>query len=220
MSTGVTIVVVVAALAVIALLAVTALRGGGTALPGVTPGGRLKRRFGPEYTRALEAHDGDERATRDELSERVRRYGDIARTPLAAQERERYTQRWAEIQAHFVDEPGTAVTEADALIGELAADRGFPAADSPEHFDALSVHHPHQVHGYRQAHALAGQDAMAKRSTEDLRKALLAARGLHDELLHDDARAAVAADGRGTSRIAALTGGFSFRNASGEEGRR
>ncbi|MEE4543731.1 hypothetical protein V2S66_17360 [Streptomyces sp. V4-01] len=147
-------------------------------------GGRLRRRFGPEYERTLARHDGDDRATREELTERVRKYGALERRPLDPGSRERYELRWQAVQGRFVDEPAAAVGEADRLIGGLAAERGFPAAGSDEHFDALSVHHPHPVQGYRQAHALADHaGAGGRRATEDLRRALVAARGLFDELL-------------------------------------
>ncbi|MFF7153269.1 hypothetical protein [Streptomyces sp. NPDC008139] len=193
MSTGATVAIVVVALIVLALIATLVMRGDGTG--GVGSGARLKHRFGPEYDRVLERHDGDVKATRAELAERVKRHGDLELRPVSEQERERYTADWTALQARFVDEPVAAVGQADALIGEIAADRGFPAAQEPEHFDALSVHHPHAVHGYRQAHTLVdpvgapGSAAPQKRqSTEDLRKALLGARGLFDELMTESAR--------------------------------
>jgi hypothetical protein len=187
MSTGAVIAVVVAVVVILALVAAwTMLRGGGGA-----GGTGLKRRFGPEYERTLDRHDGDTKATRQELSERVKRYGGIEPRRVDPQERERYVVRWAEVQARFVDEPGRAVTEADRLIAGVAADRGFPDANSPEHFDALSVHYPHEVQGYRQAHALAEHaGAGGRRATEDLRQALVAARELFDELAQSAGEAA------------------------------
>jgi hypothetical protein len=178
MSTGVVVALVVAVLVVAAILAaVMLMRDIG--------GARLKRRFGPEYERTLAGHDGDGRATRQELAERMRRYGGIEPRPLGAQAAERYAARWSALQARFVDEPGAAVADADRLIGRLAAERGLPGAESPGHFEALSVHHPHQVHGYRQAHALAEHaGAGGRRATEDLRRALVASRGLFDALMH------------------------------------
>ncbi|MFC4036580.1 hypothetical protein ACFO3J_34845 [Streptomyces polygonati] len=186
---GAIIAVIVAVVVVIAIVAaMTMMRGGGASGVG------LKRRFGPEYERTLAQHDGDDKATRQELSERVKRYGGMERQPVSAQQREAYGERWAEIQTRFVDDPGTALTEADRLIAEVAAQRGYPAADSPEHFDALSVHHPHQLQGYRQARALterAGTDggatggASGSKGTEDMRQALVSARALFDDMLRD-----------------------------------
>ncbi|WP_329131380.1 hypothetical protein OG552_10050 [Streptomyces sp. NBC_01476] len=181
MSTGAIIAVIVAVVVVIAIVAVvTMMRGNGTG------GAGLKRRFGPEYERTLARHDGDDKATRQELSERVKRYGGFEPAQVSTEQRERYGERWAQIQAHFVDEPDRALSEADRLIAEVATERGYPAADSPEHFDALSVHHPHQVQGYRQAHALAEHaGAGGRKATEDMRQALVAARALFDDMLRD-----------------------------------
>lgn len=183
MSAGAVIAVVVAVLVILVIVAAGVLltRAGGAASPG------LKRRFGPEYERTLARHDGDGRTTRRELSERVKRYGGIELRPLSAAARERHAASWTAVQARFVDAPGAAVAEADRLVAGLAAERGFPGAESPEHFDALSVHHPHEVQGYRHAHALAerGPAGGGPGATEDLRQALLGARGLFDKLLHE-----------------------------------
>jgi hypothetical protein len=175
MSTGAIIAIVAAVIIVAAIIAaVTMQRGAG--------GPGLKRRFGPEYERTLARHDGDSRATRRELTERVKRYGGIEQRALPEQVQERYAARWSAIQAQFVEDPAAAVQSADRLIAELAAERGYPAADSPEHLDALSVHHPHYVHGYRDVHAATAGDA--RHGTEDLRKALVAARAMFDDMLH------------------------------------
>jgi hypothetical protein len=180
MTTAVVAAIVVVVLVVIAIAAVLVMR--------TRPaGGGLKHRFGPEYDRTLAHHDGDVKATRKELSDRVRRYGSLDRRALSEPERDRYKTQWSAVQAHFVQDPGQSVSEGDRLIARLAQDRGFPAAGSPEHFDALSVHHAHQVQGYRQAHALAEHaGAGGRQGTEDLRQALVASRELFDELLAGD----------------------------------
>lgn len=175
MSTGAIIAVVAAVIIVAAIIAVVMMqRGAG--------GPGLKRRFGPEYERTLARHDGDSRATRRELTERVKRYGDIEQRELPEQAREQYAAEWSAVQAQFVDDPAAAVNTADALIARLAADRGYPAADSPEHIDALSVHHPHYVNGYREVHAATVGES--RHGTEDLRKALVAARAMFDDMMN------------------------------------
>ncbi|WP_328463587.1 hypothetical protein [Streptomyces sp. NBC_00448] len=188
MSTGAVIAIVVAVLVVIAVVAVWSRYGG-------TPGtGRLKHRFGPEYDRVLARHEGDTKATDKELADRVKRYGDLDRRPLSEADRAQYAQRWQAVQAQFVEDPAGALGAADRLVGQVAANRGFPAAGSPEHFDALSVHHGTRLQGYRRAHALAEHaSAGGEGATEDLRQSLIGARGLFDEL--------TGADG-GTSAVA------------------
>lgn len=183
-------VIIVAAVAAAATLqrGATGSRLGktGSRLGATGPG--LKRRFGPEYERTLARHDGDKRAARRELAERVKRYGRMEHRPLPAQAREGYAAQWAAVQTKFVDDPAMAVGAADALIARLATELGYPAADSPEHVDALSVHHPHHVHAYREAHAAA--TGGGRHGTEELRKALVAARGMFDGLLDAGGRAA------------------------------
>jgi hypothetical protein len=173
MSTGTIIALAVAVVVIAAAVAAVLLQGNGTG-PGV------KRRFGPEYERTLALHDGDARAARRELSGRVKRYRAMERRPLGDEARQRYAARWTALQGRFVDDPGAALAEAEAVVGELAVECGYPAADSPEHVDALSVHHPHHVQGYRDAHAAATDDSL---DTEGRRTAFVAARGLFEELL-------------------------------------
>lgn len=65
-------VIVVIAVAVGAVLYATG-RGGGRA--------GLKRRFGPEYDRTVNRHNGDVKAAENELAERVKRHGDFRPSP-------------------------------------------------------------------------------------------------------------------------------------------
>ncbi|MFF5425241.1 MULTISPECIES: hypothetical protein [unclassified Streptomyces] len=173
---------VTAVLILVALLA--ALVAAGVLLRARTgaDGGRrsLERRFGPEYDRTLEQHGGDRESAHRDLRERVERYGRIRPLPLEAAVREHYTGRWATLQERFVDAPGQALADADELLTRIAATRGFPEPDRrEEQLAALSVHHPHQVEGLRALrHAARTQAA----STEEMRRALLGARALFEEL--------------------------------------
>ena len=174
------IVALVVCIVVVAAIAAAVMLTRGKGFGGVG----LKHRFGPEYDRALAHHGGDEKATRDELGKRVKRYGKMEFRPLSAPDAERFEARWAAVKTQFVDEPGGAVAEADRLIGQLAERRGFPGHETPEHNDALSVHHPHELQGYRRAHAFAGRtDPHGPKDTEELRQALVAAREMFDALL-------------------------------------
>ncbi|MEV0205196.1 hypothetical protein AB0H97_08335 [Streptomyces sp. NPDC050788] len=190
MSTGLIIALIVIVAAVVVVAAVMALRNRGPR------GGRdLKRRFGPEYDRTLARHDGDTKATERELAERVERHGALRMRPLEADRREQFTARWTAAQERFVDAPHEAVAEADRLLSELAAERGFPdGGQYEEQLAALSVHHAHHVHGYRHVHRVArasasGQDG-ARADTEEMREAMVEARALFEDLTahdrHDD----------------------------------
>ncbi|MFJ8750097.1 hypothetical protein ACIREO_12315 [Streptomyces sp. NPDC102441] len=171
-----TTVVIIVAVVLVAALAFFLVRGRAT-------GGRgLRSRFGSEYDRTVARHDGDTAAAEHELSERVRLHGSLSERPLRPEAREAYARRWAEVQEQFIDSPRDAVVEADALLAQLARDRGFPDGDSfEEQTAALSVHHAEQVDGYRRVHtAVRGQGG-----TEEMRKALIESRALYDVLLAD-----------------------------------
>ncbi|SMF84052.1 hypothetical protein [Streptomyces sp. Amel2xC10] len=190
MSTGVIIALIVIVAVVVAVLAVLTVRA-----RGAHGGGGLKRRFGPEYDRAVARHDGDVQAAERELAALVERHGGLRERPLEPAERERYEARWTATQEHFVDSPREAVAEADRLVAELAGARGFPdAAQYEEQVAALSVHHARHVQGYRSVHRFAGAQGKADGTadgssdaaapgTEDLRGALLEARALFEDLL-------------------------------------
>ncbi|MEW2624563.1 hypothetical protein [Streptomyces sp. NPDC048106] len=182
MSTGLIILLVVIVALVIVAALVTMLighrSGGGTG---------LKRRFGPEYERAVAAHDGDTEAAERELNERVERHGRLRERPLARDERDRYTARWTSVQEHFVESPRQAVAEADQLLGEVAAVRGYPDGGRyDEQLAALSVHHAHHVDGYRRIHRMArvagAGGTAAGAGTEEMRSALVGAHELFDDL--------------------------------------
>ncbi|NED16116.1 hypothetical protein G3I33_32210 [Streptomyces sp. SID9124] len=151
----------------------------------------LRRRFGPEYERTVARHKGDTKAAEQELNERLKRHGSLDERPLTPEAREEYLARWARVQDRFVDSPQQAVAEADALLAELARDLGFPdGKDFGEQTDALSVHHAEHVHGYRRVH-----DAKhGEGDTEQLRTALVEARGLFDVLVSNGADRSVRRD--------------------------
>ena len=90
---------IVIALAVVAVLIV--------ALIGIARRRRsehLKSRFGREYEHALETK-GDRSKAEAELAEREKRVEKLDIRPLDDSERQRFTTRWSEVQARFVDDP-------------------------------------------------------------------------------------------------------------------
>ncbi|MET9828851.1 hypothetical protein ABZ078_05995 [Streptomyces sp. NPDC006385] len=183
MSTGVIILIVIAAVAVVLGVAVLALRA-----RGARGSGGLKRRFGPEYERAVARHDGDTKAAERELGRLVERHGALRERSLEPTELERFEARWTAAQEHFVDSPREAVAEADRLLADLARARGFPdGAQYEEQLAALSVHHADHVQGYRRVHRVAharvgdGRDGGGS-GTEEMREAMIEARALFEDL--------------------------------------
>ncbi|MFJ8631069.1 hypothetical protein [Streptomyces sp. NPDC093568] len=177
MSIGVIVLIVVAAVVVLGVAAM-ALRARGAR------GSRgLKRRFGPEYERAVARHDGDAKAAERELAQRVERHGGLRERALEPTEAERFEARWAAAQEHFVDAPREAVGEADRLLADLARARGFPdGAEYEEQLAALSVHHAGHVQGYRHIHRVAHAPGHGA-DTEEMREAMIEGRALFEELV-------------------------------------
>ena len=102
------------------------------------------------------------------------------------------------MQARFVDDPGSAVGEADGLIQAVMRERGYPMDDFDQRAADISVDHPHVVEHSREGHRLRGGD------TEAQRQAMVHYRALFDDLLEDGADGALARDGGSTSRSDAL----------------
>ncbi|MEU0003548.1 hypothetical protein ABZ079_04380 [Streptomyces sp. NPDC006314] len=183
MSTGLIILLIVIA-AVVVVGGAAALTLGRTRRGGPS----LKRRFGPEYQRTVALHDGDTKAAERELARRLERHGDLRERPLDRDGQERYAARWTAVQERFVDSPREAVAEADRLLAELAAVRGYPEGGQyEEQLAALSVHHAEHVDGYRQVHRMArvgtsGGASDTGAGTEEMRTALVEARALFDDL--------------------------------------
>ncbi|RMI41739.1 hypothetical protein [Streptomyces triticirhizae] len=188
------LIIIILSVAVLAAIALALLR------PTLAPGGTmLRRRFGPEYERAVARHQGDSKAAHRELATRLRRHRRFRARPLPPGAHERYRARWARAQEQFVDSPAGAIAEADQLLNQLIRERGYPSDGYGEQLAAVSVHHPHQVDGYRQAHLLAGREDPGQNAerTEDLRAALLAARELFQALLDERPEAAPATEAPG-----------------------
>jgi hypothetical protein len=141
---------------------------------------RLRTRFGPEYTRAIQ-DSGGRRQGEARLQEREKRVEGFAIRPLAPSDRELYIGSWHRVQAQFVDDPKSSVTQADQLFGEVMSTRGYSVSDFEQRSADISVDHPLIVENYRAAHEIAVRNSQA--STEDLRQAMIHYRTLFDELV-------------------------------------
>jgi hypothetical protein len=153
----------------------------------------LKSRFGPEYEHELEAK-GSRPKAEAELAERQKRVAAFGIHPLGAVDRDRYIGAWRRVQALFVDDPKAAATQADDLLGQVMATRGYPVADFDQRAADVSVDHPFVVENYRTAHEIALRHASGGASTEDLRQAMVHYRSLFDELVGETDKAALEAE--------------------------
>lgn len=142
----------------------------------------LRRRFGPEYDRAVARH-GNARVAEQKLSERARRVEKLNIRPLDPRQRDRFADEWQTVQACFVDDPGRAVSDADALVKQVMEARGYPVGNFEERAADLSVDHADVVQNYRTAREIAHRNRRGEATTEDLRKALVSYRALFEDLL-------------------------------------
>jgi hypothetical protein len=143
---------------------------------------RLQRQFGPEYGRTV-AQIGEQHAAEEELLERTKRREQLAIVPLSEHDQQVFSQRWKATQARFVDEPATAVEDADRLIGDVMGVRGYPVENFEQQAADVSVDHPDVVAEYRAGHRLAEANSRQQASTEDLRQAMVHYRALFERLV-------------------------------------
>jgi hypothetical protein len=143
---------------------------------------QLKQHFGSEYDRVAQ-EQGDARHAEAVLSQREKRVEKFSIHPLAGMQREGYLKEWAAVQRRFVDDPSTAVSEADNLVTAVMTARGYPMSDFEQRAADISVNYPTVVHNYRSARAIVLRHSKGHSSTEDLRQAFVCYRSLFEELL-------------------------------------
>ncbi len=171
---------IVIAVAVIVVIAVVAW-----AIASRKRSERLRSRFGPEYDRTMTEADSRRRAE-SELEARRKRREELDIRPLTPASRQRYADEWRTVQARFVDDPGGAVGQADALVIQVMAERGYPMEDFGQRAADISVDHPRVVEDYRAAHGISMANDHGRASTEDLRQAIVHYRSLFEDLLEED----------------------------------
>ena len=142
----------------------------------------LRKKFGPEYDRAVQVH-GAEREAETKLADREKRVEKLNIRDLDSMEHKRFSQQWESLQSRFVDSPKGAVAEADDLVSSVMKTRGYPVSDFEQRAADISVDHPRVVENYRSAHDIALRLGRGEASTEELRTAMIHYRSLFDELV-------------------------------------
>ena len=148
--------------------------------------GQLRSRFGPEYDRVA-ADAESKRAAEAELADRAERRDALDIRPLSQASHDRYVDDWQNVQARFVDDPRTAVVEADSLVRTVMAERGYPVdKDFQRRAADISVDHPEVVERYREGHRLSQLPADDDSATENLRAAMTHYRALFEQLVESE----------------------------------
>src|ERR687891_2354636 len=143
---------------------------------------KLRGQFGSEYERTFEEKGGRRDAERDLMARKEHR-ARLDIRPLEPSARRDYQASWSDTQAKFVDSPGQAIREADALIILAMRGGGYPVDDFEQRSADISVDHPSVVENYRAAHAVSMANERGEATTEDLRRAMVHYRQLFGELL-------------------------------------
>jgi FtsZ-interacting cell division protein ZipA len=146
---------------------------------------QLRDQYGPEYDRAINEADSQHEAE-SELRDRSKRHEQLELRSLDSSERADFERRWSDVQVQFVDDPRTAVRNADQLVVEVMSARGYPVEDFDRRADDLSVRHPEVTERYREARRIAQANEDGTVDTEDLRQAVTSYRSLVRALLADD----------------------------------
>ena len=131
-------------------------------------------------------------AERLEQAERPQRVVTLHILPLAPGDRARFVESWSRVQARFVDGPGSAVADADQLLGDVLSTRGYSLRDFEPGAADVFMDHPRVLENYRAAHQAAlRRTTNGESSTEDLRQAMIHYRTLFEELVGEPAGAAL-----------------------------
>ena len=86
---------------------------------------RTREEFGSEYERATQEWGSEEEAEK----ELRRRRGRVERQvePLSGERRQRYEERWEEVERVFVDNPERSIELADRTVSDILEERTFVA---------------------------------------------------------------------------------------------
>lgn len=142
----------------------------------------LKKRFGPEYDRAVESAENRQDAE-SHLKDVEQRRKRLDIVPLSETSRRQYASQWESVQRQFVEDPYGAVISADDLIVAVMSERGYPVDRFDDRAELVSADYPEVVSDYREAHTVRGRGDEA--TTEDLRQAFVHYRSLFDEMLSE-----------------------------------
>lgn len=145
----------------------------------------LREQFGPEYDRAV-GRFGTRSEAEAQLEGRKERVEKLRLKEIPTEQRQRLQREWKDTQARFVDEPEPAMADAERLVDEAMAARGYPVGDDfDQRYDDLSVEYGHVLNNYREGREImAARDDGQEVSTEDLRQAMVHYRELFTEVVN------------------------------------
>jgi hypothetical protein len=159
---------------------------------------RSREEFGSEYDRTVEERGSEEEAEKELRQRRGRMERQIE--PLSDESRERYEERWREVEGVFVDNPERSIELADRTVADLLEERNFvaDASQSEEEIErGLAAVHPEVADDYREARRIratvvarsargpegSSEAETNEEDTEELRQAIRRYREVYEHLM-------------------------------------
>lgn len=127
-----------------------------------------RRRYGAEYDRTSEELGSGQEAERDLRKRREWMEGEIQ--PLSEDSRKRFDARWQRVERNFLNDPGTALEEADRMVAEVLAERNYPVDSRREARKGLGVMHPRIVEDYLEAQRIHQESSGSSEQPASLEK--------------------------------------------------
>jgi hypothetical protein len=177
MSTTVTVVILIVAVVVLAAIVMSVMKA--------RQRRELRSTFGDEYDRTVD-RTGKRRDAERDLAERKAQHDELQLRELSPASRARYLESWQQIQTRFVDAPVPALADADRLLTQLMAERGYPTdGDVEQQGRLLSVEHTRVIESFRAGHAIEQANSAAGADTEQVRQGMLHFREVFEDVLGD-----------------------------------
>jgi hypothetical protein len=154
---------------------------------------RTREEFGEEYERVTQERGSEKEAERELRQRRGRVERQVE--PLSEESRQRYEERWGELERVFVDNPERSIELADRTILDVLEERNFiadPAQEDRETEQGLTAMYPEVADDYREARRLrarvvggaaVGDDS--NEETEEMRQALRRYRSVYERLVQN-----------------------------------
>jgi FtsZ-interacting cell division protein ZipA len=154
---------------------------------------RTREEFGEEYERVTQERGSEKEAER----ELRQRRGRVERRvePLSEESRQRYEERWGELERIFVDNPERSIEMADRTDLDVLEERNFvadPAQEDRETEQGLTAMYPEVADDYREARRLrarvvggSADGGDSNEETEEMRQALRRYRTVYERLVQN-----------------------------------
>lgn len=112
--------------------------------------------------------------------------------PLTPSSRERYLAAWQGVQTRAADRPVLALSEADAIVGQLLRERGLPeqeprTASDRRLLEALPAPQRQALDSYRAGHALEQANSSKRSDPEQVRQGMAHLQRAFTALAEEDA---------------------------------